>query len=329
LVSGAVYIRGVRPGSISKAGADRRSALEVPVQAALKGEPPYDRTTLAGSPITPMPGALLFALPFVVLRLTALQNLLWLGLFSWVISRHFKSVYDAIFALAWLLPFSGLLLGDFGVGGDYVINAFYVLSLMLLLYRAGRHGIHQWTRDIWAILFGISLSSRPIYCVALVLLVGAVRSRYGLYLAIRMLCLAGTAALLVTVPIYFWDPVHFSPFHTSAFLVQFPRWFHASTVLPLIALAISSIAFMIPMSERRLLLLFGLSLGVMIIPAELLKVWSLHFADIQATHELSYVCPATIALTLWMFSTLFGAAGIAEDVTPICNSNALWAEQEC
>jgi len=46
-------------------------------KAMFDGKYPYYETSFLGNPISPMPGALLIALPFYVLGWTALQNIVW------------------------------------------------------------------------------------------------------------------------------------------------------------------------------------------------------------------------------------------------------------
>jgi hypothetical protein len=58
-------------------GSDRDDALLDATSALLRGEFPYSRPTYLGNPITPLPGALLLAVPFVLAGNAALANALW------------------------------------------------------------------------------------------------------------------------------------------------------------------------------------------------------------------------------------------------------------
>ena len=59
------------------AGSDRADALNVALRALLAGHQPYRQLTYLRNPLTPLPGALLLALPFYLLGTSALQNLFW------------------------------------------------------------------------------------------------------------------------------------------------------------------------------------------------------------------------------------------------------------
>lgn len=63
-------------------GSDRDDALNVAIAAMFRGEYPYAQTTYLGNPITPLPGALLLAIPFWSLGNAALQAVAWLAVWS-------------------------------------------------------------------------------------------------------------------------------------------------------------------------------------------------------------------------------------------------------
>ncbi len=60
-------------------GGDRDDALVLLVRESFAGRYLYHARTSAGVPISPMPGAGLLALPFVMTKQMGLQNACWLG----------------------------------------------------------------------------------------------------------------------------------------------------------------------------------------------------------------------------------------------------------
>ena len=68
-------------------GSDADNALNIATRALLRGRFPYYQPTYLGNPISPLPGSLLLAVPFVLLGNSAYQNLFWIAAF-FVLARE-------------------------------------------------------------------------------------------------------------------------------------------------------------------------------------------------------------------------------------------------
>jgi len=82
LIAAFIVLYPVARSGLFGPGSDRDDALNVALQALLSGHYPYYAQTYLGNPPTPMPGALLLALPFFALGTSAWQNLFWLPVFA-------------------------------------------------------------------------------------------------------------------------------------------------------------------------------------------------------------------------------------------------------
>lgn len=82
--------RGRRPGGGLPArqhprigrGSDRDDALDVAVRRLAHLHNPYAARTNLGNPVSPLPGSLALAAPFVAAGRSAYQNLFWVGGFA-------------------------------------------------------------------------------------------------------------------------------------------------------------------------------------------------------------------------------------------------------
>ena len=61
-------------------GSDRDEALNIAAAALWRGENPYYQRTYLGNVVSPLPGAILLAEPFVAIGNSAYGNLFWLAL---------------------------------------------------------------------------------------------------------------------------------------------------------------------------------------------------------------------------------------------------------
>ncbi|MCB1824199.1 MAG: hypothetical protein KDJ54_06280, partial [Candidatus Competibacteraceae bacterium] len=169
-------------GEIISGGSDRDEALNVATQALLDRQYPYTATGAVpasnssvgpgGNPISPLPGELILAAPFVALTGEgAWQNPFWLGVF-WI-------------TLAWCLgaktafqpaPASGVLLlllssptitaGEIIAGGDLLTISLILLISCIWIRRAE----HPVSRMLAGILCGLAIATRPHFFIILPLL---------------------------------------------------------------------------------------------------------------------------------------------------------------
>jgi hypothetical protein len=246
-------------------GSDRDDALNDALHLLLAGHYPYAALTYLGNPPTPMPGALLLALPFYLLGNAALQNLIWVSaFFFWCRSRFQRP------ALAWTAGLIVIILApqaldDFVVGGDYLVNALYVVMATDWCVRS-QSSEHLWLRSATAIMLAIAVSSRPIYAVALVLVAGHVWQVKGAARCALFTALAGVVIVGLTLPFYLYDPASFPTAHLFGKLNTQPSAMLFKIALPVLGLLVASLAFWWRLAVDHPLDLLGLSLATMLYP---------------------------------------------------------------
>ena len=279
-------------------GSDRDDALNVALQALLAGHYPYDVTTYLGNPPTPMPGALILALPFYLFGTSALQNLAWMLMLIWWSVRHFgSSTIAASFLLIFLLGCPASL-EDFVVGGDYFINAIYVAIAMDAMLCADSNG-KTWQRYAAMAFLSIAISSRPIYALAVPVLAGTIFRSHGPRRVSEFLLTVCGLCMIVNGPYFIYDPSRFPITHLTAKISELPKFLHAAIVLPAIGMAIASLSFFVPMTRDRVFLLMAAALSVIFYP---LFVYELATKGLGsgAMTAAAFSLPVTIFGGLWV-----------------------------
>jgi len=169
---------------------DRDEALEIAATRFLNWQYPYSEKTQVGNPITPMMGAVLLAIPFVLLGNVASQNFFWLGVLLLFVRQ--KSL-----SLACLL-LSPMILQEYFFESDLLTNSIYV-SVAILLYTKNQN-------IITAIFLGVVLSSRMNMLVWFLILFLHFRD-YKKMIAPTLVFLA------LTLPFFLYSPLEFRPLH--------------------------------------------------------------------------------------------------------------------
>jgi len=204
-------------------GSDRDDAVDQATRRLWRGESPYAEPTYLGNPITPLPGALLLASPFVVLTgESAPQNLVWLLLFFLTTRALVGEAGTALVYVTAVLGTSPVALQEILTGGDLLANNLYVLVTAVCLLRASRVR----SRALWSCALGVVLSSRANFLLLLPLTTAYVGRHHGWRTASSSLLLTALTAALVTLPFYALDPAGFTPLYTYSKLGRF------ATVLP-------------------------------------------------------------------------------------------------
>ncbi len=200
------------------AGSDRDDALNIATTELLEGRFPYYQRTYHGNPISPLPGALVLAIPFVWLGNSAYQNLFWLVALMATVSRLLNDPRPAVILLVIIFALSPAVLNEFVTGGDLLANAIYVLLFLVWSTSAAADArASPWTKGILAAGLGLALASRGHFALLLPLACAAVVQRIGMRAAIPYAALVCVAFTLATVPLYLYDPAGFSPLHTASF----------------------------------------------------------------------------------------------------------------
>ena len=253
-------------------GSDRADALDVTGAALLSGRLLYEPLTYLGNYPTPMPGAVLLALPFHLLGSAALQNVFWIVLFCGLAprvvgDRRGAAAYLAIFVLG--CP--GVLL-DFVTGSDFATNAIYVIVATWLMTRLRQD--ETWpVRFLACLFFACALSSRPIYIVEAPIVAGMMLRRGGLRQAFATMACVAALLVVITAPHWAADPAHFPVGRLSGLLDIYPRWMHARLLVPAISIAIACCALFLDMRRGRMWLLSALSMAPVLAPTFLFAAY--------------------------------------------------------
>jgi hypothetical protein len=266
------------------AGSDADDALNLAVRALLAGRYPYEQETYLGNPIAPLPGAVLFALPFVIVfGSSAYQALAWWPAFAWRLRRSPDDWFTVlIVTLASVEVWHSLV-----TGSDGFVNGIYValLSLAVLdkptLSRAA----------VW----GVSLSSRALMLpvAPLVILALAERDRRG---ALRASVVATCAFCVITFPFYLWSPSQFSPIQTGSKLTL-----QGTLSSPAFGIAVVVCAFAIAVALLRrvgVASAASLALGIPVL------ILTFVFVALRGTQGLGYTSYAIEVLPFVAFATV-------------------------
>lgn len=217
-------------------GSDCDDALNIAATELTQGHFPYYVKTYFNNPISPMPGAVLLATPFVLLGTSAYQNIFWLIVFLLTIKTYLNSWRSCLFFLWTTLILSPDVLYEVFVGNDHLANSLYILIFSFWMIRAiTEPGYNESTKLITACLLGIGLSSRANFVLILPLVFAALAQNAGWKSAIKYTGIACTAFILVTAPFYFYDPAGFSPLHTVNKIKRFRSLLpYSDIVIPLV-----------------------------------------------------------------------------------------------
>lgn len=226
---------------------DRDEAIDIAVRQILNGHYPYLCKSVSGvhsgcpttgNPISPLPGALLLASPFVILGNCALQNFFWIIFFYFALIHHTNSKKIPAIYLVLLGVFSPVLIAEILTGGDYLANSLAVTSATILVLSA--ISVQGWV--LGGILLGISLSWRAHFLLLVIPLV-IYHIKYREFQKILITGVAATVSfLLVTLPFFIANPTEFSPIHIQQRLNDFRHILPHANVIVIIITAMIGLA---------------------------------------------------------------------------------------
>lgn len=300
--------------SLPGQGSDRDDALNMAVRALLRGEHPYRELTYLGNPVTPLPGALLLATPFVLLGNSAYQNLFWLAAFVCTVGSGPRKPGHAPWLMG-LLLLSPALWQDFLTGGDLLANSLYVCVASAWMIRSvSSREINRLATIGAAVLLGLALTSRPHFFVLIPLVFAVIARQRGLSLATLNIAVSVATMALLTVPLYLADPAAFSPLHVARKLQQLDGVLpHAEYWLPAISVLFASVvAFRADTGNfmwRAALVLAVPVLGAVVLDS----IGSGHISLTLMAHGLNFMVFALIASSQVL---LFGAPGADPVLSP-------------
>lgn len=231
---------GFRIGGVSIGASDNDDAIDVALDELFAGRYPYYARTFLDNPLSPLPGALLLAMPFYLLGDSALQNVFWTVMFFWFVQRRMRSLRAAVMLAAIVLFLSPNATYQIVQGTNYGANAIYVyIFAVLLLGRVRRDGRASIAAAAAAVLLGIGLSSRLNFVMVFPFVFIALLRSTSWKSAVLSCAIAAIVFIGITAPFYIYDPAGFSPLHTFGKLSAYGRVPWASFVAPLIACALS------------------------------------------------------------------------------------------
>ena len=280
-------------------GTDRADALDVTGAALLAGQPLYETLTYLGNHPTPMPGAVLLALPFHLLGSAAYQNLLWVYLFACLAARMAGGARNgAAYLVVFVLACPGVLV-DFATGGDFATNAIYV-AVSVYFVTSLRRGETTAVRALAYLFFALALSSRPIYGVELPIVAAALWRSHGLRRCLEFLAASAGLIAAINLPVFLDDPARF-PLLLHANLLRFyPRWLHAGIAIPAVSVVIACAGSVIDLRRGRIYLLSALALAPMLAPS-LLHAVMLGGVSGRLAILSGYTLPLSLFAGLWLF----------------------------
>lgn len=224
-------------------GSDRDEALNQATTTLLNGEYPYYQVTYLNNPITPMPGALVLAAPFVWLMENSIYQIpFWLAIFVIVLRRQFFDDRLLLLLLLSVFVLAPKVGHEIITGGDFVTNAMYVLVAFVVLIESAARGRLLYA-VLAAILVGITLSSRMNWLLLIPLLGAAIAHRTNWRTATWILGVVGLAFAAITLPWYLYDPAGFSPLHTANKLRLFNQVMPYTTEITLLLAGVASFWF--------------------------------------------------------------------------------------
>ena len=194
-------------------GSDRDEALEAAVRALMSGASPYDVELSTGNPLSPLPGELLLAAPFVLSGFGGLQNIAWLGFYYCALRFELESAKAAALALWGTVLLAPGVVHEIVTAGDLLATSLYAavgLSVLVLVAkrRVAGHGLPFGV----GLLVGMSLSSRLTYLLLVPLVCSALMRLRGLRYGVVALIAICIGFLGVTLPfaltVRSFDPLH-------------------------------------------------------------------------------------------------------------------------
>ena len=243
LIGAFVVVYPIADSGIVGGGSDRDEALNIGVTELLHGRYPYHRHTVEGNPLSPLPGSLLLAIPFVLLGNSAYQNFLWVLLFFVAVRWHLRDGRPALLLLWTMLALSPIVLHEVVTGGDLLANTLWVFVFVLMVVRCvPSPTVSRGAKIAWAILLGIGLSSRLNFVLLLPLGFSMLVQHAGWQQAAKYTALTCLTFAVITLPFYLYDPQGFSPLHAYNKLARF------ESILPAAGLLIPAVTTLVAMA---------------------------------------------------------------------------------
>jgi hypothetical protein len=219
-------------------GSDQDDALNIAATELIHGRYPYYPKTYLDNPIAPLPGAVILAVPFVLLGNSAYQNIFWLAVFFLAVKSYLNSSSSSLALLWTILIFSPSVLQNVVTGVDHPANTIYVLLFIWwMVLSISKSDLTIWKKLVPSALLGIGLSSRSNFILLLPLLFSTLVQTAGWKPAIKYIAVTGLVFGAITLPFWLYDPRGFVPL-----LVQSSKVARFQLILPFAGILIPSVA---------------------------------------------------------------------------------------
>ncbi|MBX3293684.1 MAG: hypothetical protein KF881_12430 [Acidobacteria bacterium] len=257
-------------------GSDIDDAMIIGANEILAGRSPYYQRTYLGGMLSPFPGTMFLAIPWVVAGIIEFQNVFWLAALFLAAGLALRSYVPALGIVLTLLVFSPTVYQVIFTGSDHLANTIYVLVAMWMVVVSVRDGSMR-RATAWAAFLGIAMASRSNFLFLYPLIFSAIAQIGGVK---RALILCGISALVfvaLVVPFWLYDPAAFTPFIIQAEKVRMTESVlpFAGVIIPLVVAA-TSLALAFRKFSTDLFELFAYSAivqaGALIIPSILYAV---------------------------------------------------------
>ncbi|CAN5553591.1 hypothetical protein BH10ACI3_BH10ACI3_24220 [soil metagenome] len=203
------------------AGGDVDDAMISAANDVVHGIFPYYKRTYLGLLISPMPGAIFFAIPFVLLSALQYQNIFWLGALFVTVRSQLKSGVAALGVLVTLLLFSPTVYHGLVTGSDYISNTIYIIIAMwLMVTTLSDPESPLWKKLLPTMLLGVGLSSRTNFMLLLPLFLSVLVQTAGWREAVKYIAISLVVCFAVTIPFWLYDPAGFAPLISQASKVR-------------------------------------------------------------------------------------------------------------
>jgi hypothetical protein len=296
-------------------GSDREDAINAALNALLHGTFPYSARTFLGNAPTPMPGALLLALPAYLLGSGGLQNLFWLPAFVRLSPRLFARSEASVPYLNVFILLCPASLQDFVTGGDYLINALYVVISIELALAAYVDDGSPWTRIAACAFLAACLASRPIYSTAVPVVAALLLQRCGYRRCVEFVAVVALFCAAIVLPFFLYDPSQFPAFHLSRHLGLFPPSLHGAITLPLVSAVVALTGFRIKLTKARAYGLVGASFIPIFLPPLCFRLFAEGITQ-DTLLDFGWALPVTVFGGIWLLDGSMRRAGQQRQTLP-------------
>lgn len=201
-------------------GSDRDDALNMATRQLIHLRYPYYQRTYLRNRISPLPGSLFLAIPFVLLGNSAYQNFFWLFAFYAAVKLYFRDGHLSLLLLWGILFLSPVVFHELVTGGDLLANSLYI-TLVILVCGRFYDRLTERRRLVFALFSGIAFSSRANFVLVCPLIFSALAQTVGWKSAMKYMVTMVATFVAITMPFWLYDPHGFSPLHTANKLGQF------------------------------------------------------------------------------------------------------------